>query len=913
MRISIEQPLILLLIPAAVILLVFSMHFMHLRSKELKIKQVILRCVVFSLLITALSGVSLLQKGTNIATVFIIDASDSVKEHQDHITEFVNSSLKTKSSEDYVGIVSVGKSSSVENFVTDKCIFKGIQTTVDPSATNLEDAVNLALSMMPEGYAKRLIIISDGAENIGSLKDTAADVTSVGCDVKTYTLPSSTASEVYVSNLTVPESVGTGEVFKVMVEVESNVSTTAVVSLYQGRTLTERKSVNLSKGTSLIPFYDTQNDTGLKTYRVTVEAVDDTVSLNNEYSAFTNISKKAPVLLLEGTNKSGAALYDMLCKMGIDCRIITSLSAPATISEMLEYSCMILCNVSIDDLPQGFINNIETYVRDYGKGLVACGGRNAFALGMYKDTPLETVLPVEMDINGEAEIPSMAIQFLIDKSGSMSDFGTTGNKLEDAKKAAILSLDNLRDIDSVGVIAFDDSYDRVVRLTELKNKREQVANSIGTIQIQGGTSIYPAVVCGVEDLKKYDATIKHIILLTDGQDTNNNYAALTRTMNENNITLSSIAIGADCNVSLLQTLSESTGGRMYLVANNKELPKIFTQEIYLSQNEYLVDRPGPVYISSSDDVINEVVSNGVPDIKAYVATTLKSRATELLQTEDQYPLLSYWQYGLGKTVAWTSDVSGNWSGDYFAWENNSLLWNNLIQLITKDNKSEGSYATVSQEFSKGILNYHTEEFDARTTVSATITDDNGVSKNVTLLPKSPGEYSADFDLTEEGVYSIAVKQYSNGTATSGLTTAAIKKYSPEYIFSDNDDLLGEYTRLVGGSEINSPAQVFTKNIRLVKAMKDITVPILLTALLLFVLDIAYRRFRFRLVPEGFYSRLFAKHKNAAKSAKEKTAAVSNNKKQEDETQKPSAKKGSKKKKNEPEILDTSLLLNRMKK
>ena len=918
MRISIEQPLILLLIPAGIFLLVFSARFMHLRSKELKIKQIILRGIVYSLMILALSGVSLLKNGKNIATVFIVDASDSTKEHSERITEFINNAIGTKSEQDHVGIVTVGKMPSLENFVSDKCIYHGPQTHIDPSATNLKDAVGLALSMMPDGFAKRIVIISDGAENIGNLKDTVADVTMAGCDVKTVTLPSSLSEEVYVSNLTIPENVGTGEMFKVMVEVESNVSTSAVVSLYQGRTLTERKTVNLSKGTSLIPFYDTQTDAGLKTYKVTVEALNDTFSLNNEYSAFTNISVKQPLLLLEGGQDFGRPFYDMLTKMGIDCVLMPAGSAPTNISELMEYSGVVLCNVSVRDLPDGFMNIISTYVKDYGKGLIACGGRRSFGPGFYKDSPLETILPVNMDINGEAELPSMAIMFVIDKSGSMS-----GDKLVEAKNSAIKSLELLRDEDSVGVISFDTYFSRVAPLSKLEDSRDDVQAAISSIQIEGGTSIYPAVKAAADELLNYKASVKHIVLLTDGQDGYNLYGPLIKQLTDNEITLSSIALGNDCNVQLLQSIAEATGGRMHLVTNNSELPQIFADEIYLSNNEYLVDNPGPVYITSNDDVIREVVAEGVPNIKAYVATTIKERATQLLETQEGHPLLSYWQYGLGKTVAWTSDVTGNWSGDYFAWENNTLLWNNLIQLVTEKKQSEGSYATVTQNLSSATVSYHTEDFSSNTTVKAVITDDKGNSSEVDLLPKSPGEFSTDFDLTSEGVYSIAIKQFNNGAAESGLTTAAIKKYSPEYTFNPDNTLLSDYARLTGGAEIDSPSQVFTDTIHLVKAMKDITVPLLVAALLLFVFDIAYRRFRFRIVPEGFYANMFKHFKDKrtafkaapTASAKSVTKETSDNESKKNKSDKDNKKKpprsGSSKK--EPDIIDTSLLLNRMKK
>ena len=53
---------------------------------------------------------------------------------------------------------------------------------------------------------------------------------------------------------------------------------------------------------------------------------------------------------------------------------------------------------------------LETYVKDYGCGFVCCGGEDSFALGGYRDTVIETVLPVKMELHGVNELPSFDVQ-----------------------------------------------------------------------------------------------------------------------------------------------------------------------------------------------------------------------------------------------------------------------------------------------------------------------------------------------------------------------------------------------------------------------------------------------------------------------------------------------------------------------
>ncbi len=922
MRIEVMHPYILLSVPVIIAFLIITAKLFLRCDRKKRIRAVIVRSIIFSLLALSMAGTGILLKGQKTATIFLVDGSDSLKNRESDIIAFINDSIANKTDSDYVGIVSFGKTAVIENFLTDNISYKGSMSDIDASASNLEEAVKLGLSMIPEGYAGRLVLISDGAENAGNLKDTAASVALSKASLLSYSLESAETPEVYVSNLKVPETSGTGESFAVTVEIESNTTSPATVSLYLGRTLKGRRSVILQKGTNTFVFADTQEESGLKTYSVTVEAENDTLSVNNEYYAYTNISTKQPVLIVEGEAGESSYLHTVLNSIGVDTVTVTPENAPGNISSLLEYRGIILVNVFASDLADGFLDNLETYVKDHGRGLITCGGRRSYAMGGYKNTSLETVLPVEMDIKGEKEIPSMAIVLLIDKSGSMS-----GESLDAAKKAAIAAVDNMREQDSIGVFSFDDSYSEVVRLQTLTDKAS-VHKAINTIRIEGGTSIYPAVQHAYKVLKDYEASIKHIILLTDGQDgfEKQKYTGLIKDINNDNITFSTVGIGAGCNTDLLNYLAEKCGGRFYLTVNGLDTPKIFTQEVYLTANTYIVDGEFTPIISSNSEIISTVAANGLPSLLGYVATTPKSRATVLLSSPDDDPVLSCWQYGLGHTVAWASDVIGKWSGNFFASpEINQALWTNLISYITEDIKSDGSYAEVVQSGDSTKVIYHTDEFGAGTDVRAVVTDEDGNSSELTLPATAPGVYEASFDMTGTGVYSIAVNQYEEGNITYGITTAAIRHYSTEYTFNDTPGLLEDYTRVTGGKMIEDPKDVFSSDISDVKAMTDLSTALLVAALLLFVLDIAVRRFNIS-IPVPKFVKPVKNEAKASSGKKEKVAAADDNavdkpeiSSEEPEKTKPKkekAKKASKEKeeKNEqPEILDTSQLLNRLRK
>ena len=133
MSIAFQYPWVLLLIPVIIAALIFSMKFMYSRNMAQKISRILLRAIVASLLVLALSGITIKIVGKDVTTIFLVDASDSVKERRDEVNSFINEAIKTKGRHDLVGVIAFGGNSRVEQFISKEVTFSGLMTWKMPS------------------------------------------------------------------------------------------------------------------------------------------------------------------------------------------------------------------------------------------------------------------------------------------------------------------------------------------------------------------------------------------------------------------------------------------------------------------------------------------------------------------------------------------------------------------------------------------------------------------------------------------------------------------------------------------------------------------------------------------------------------------------------------------------------------
>jgi uncharacterized membrane protein len=535
---------------------------------------------------------------------------------------------------------------------------------------------------------------------------------------------------------------------------------------------------------------------------------------------------------------------------------------PSELPALAEYASVILVDVPARQLTQRQMSALETYVRDLGGGVVAVGGPTSFGVGGYFKTPLERILPVDMEIKDEKRRARLTLVFIIDKSGSMSEVSGGVTKLDLAKEAVIRSVELLSPSDKVGVIAFDDRAAWAVPITPLDDP-DGIKNQVGTIRSDGGTDIMSGVRLASQSLPQDDSSVKHIILLTDGGADPTGIADLIKKMNQDDgITLSSVGVGQGA-AAFLPDLATAGGGVYHFTEDPSSIPSIFAEEVTLATRSYIIEQEFFPRQTSPSPILQGIES--VPRLLGYVGTSAKSAAQLILVNPDSPnpetpdPILAAWQYGLGKSLAWTSDATGRWAKNWVSWEQFARFWAQAVRYTISEGARSATDVRVTRSGETATLSVDAKSeqgaFLNGLEVQANVIAPNGETQAITLTQTAPGRYVGDFSPTEEGAYLIRVAGGEEGSSEALAQTAGwVLSYSPEYqialpteeegnVTPPNIRFMQQLAAITGGENVTGEyAKVFEHNLPPPPGAAQPVWPwLLLVATLLLPLDIAVRR------------------------------------------------------------------------
>ena len=191
---------------------------------------------------------------------------------------------------------------------------------------------------------------------------------------------------------------------------------------------------------------------------------------------------------------------------------------------------------------------------------------------------------IKVDLEGfhleqKTERAPVNVALVLDKSGSMN-----GEKMEQAKAAAIQAVELLNEKDKLSIITYDSQVHVLVPVTSVTDKRS-VRNKIRHIQANGGTALYDGVVAGANQLREYLSTngVHRVILLSDGQanegpDTPSELGALGAALIRENISVTTIGLGLGYNEDLMVQLAMRSDGNHNFVEHADLLAQVFNQE-----------------------------------------------------------------------------------------------------------------------------------------------------------------------------------------------------------------------------------------------------------------------------------------------------------------------------------------------
>ena len=849
--------------------------------------------VIVTCLILSLAGMEIVRRGDNLAVVFLVDVSDSIPDEAVNAEmSYLVEALKGSGPDDQSAVILFGADALVERPMLAGRELAQVTSAPITTQTDLAEAIRLGLALFPSGAAKRMVILSDGAQTTGDAQKAAEFAAAAGVQIIVVPFAIQSGAEALVTAVDAPTSLRQGEGFDLNVTVQASEPMRAVIHVAIGSEVVYEQTHELRRGLQTFSLPLKAGTPGFVRYQVQITPERDGFYQNNRLDGFSQVEGPPRILVVApapgdplpggGTRPDeSAALVSALQAAGLTVTLVTPNLLPSDLPALAQYNSVVLIDVPARTLGQNQMEAVQSYVRELGGGLVVIGGPTSYGVGGYYKTPLEAALPVEMQIKDEKRRPTLAIVFIIDHSGSMSESSGGVTKVELAKEAAARSVELLFPTDRVGVIAFDDTASWVVPMTELGDGRA-VVNAIGTIRADGGTDILNAVKAMAAVLPSDPAKVKHVILLTDGGADPTGIAQLVQQLNKQyGITLSIVAVGRDA-APWLENIALLGGGRYHFTTDAASIPNIFTEETTLATRAYIVEEPLAPKLVNPSPILAGIES--VPSLYGYVATSPKDLARVILESPKHDPILAAWQYGLGRSVAFTSDASGHWARDWVNWPGFPTFWAQAVRYTLGETQNTALEMNVTLEGEQARLTLDAlnrgGEFLNGYQIEANIVAPNGDTQAMTLQQVAPGRYAGNFHPTEQGVYLIRFTGQSTDSAAGGSfsqTAGWTMTYSPEYqrLESDPDLLLRLATITDGKVGSVTPAEIFTHDLSGSRAARPIAPWLIALAALLLPFDVASRRLiltkqDFIRLRESISARLTRK-KVEAKSAPRMTA------------------------------------------
>jgi Mg-chelatase subunit ChlD len=850
MRLSFIYPsalLLLLLVPLLIGLTLASRKAQSIRSPVRFWSLLTLRTIVMVGLILALAGTQLVRPVTDQTVVFLIDQSDSVAPTQrDQAIGIINEALKAKRNEDQAAIVVFGENALVERAPSALNELARLTSTPIGVRTNIAEAIQLGLALLPNDRQKRIVLLSDGGENNGNAGEAARIAAARNIPIDVIPLLSELGDDVLITGLSAPDSARVNQEVQLQATFRSTIATQGQLQVFADNELISTQQVTIPEGNSSLALTMPGGESGFHRYEIRLDAEGDTQPINNRAATFTNIQGPPKILIATSDTSEAKPLQDAINNAGANAEVVAPGQIPANQALLSQYDAIILLNVLSRDVPRAVQEALPRYVRDLGRGLAMIGGDQSFGAGGWRRSPLTEALPVELDPLDTSMQPNVGLVMVIDRSGSMSDLAGGVTKLDLAKEAVYQASLGLRNNDEIGVVAFDDGAMWALPIQPLPSAAD-LERGLSTISLGGGTNIRSGIEPAAESLALLNSSVRHVIVLTDGY-ADSNYADLIEEMRANQTTISIVAIGEEANPAL-QEIAELGGGRYYRVQNLGEVPNIFLNETVIVAGRDIIDQSFTPIVALPAVIVRTL--DGMPPLHGYNATEQRPAARTILVTPDGKPVLAQWQYGLGRSVAWTSDFKGQWGRDWITWGQFPRFVNGLLDLLLPPPQTQGlaleAYTIAGSTraaLELSALDDLGQPLDQLQLVGRVLDPgQQGIDLNFSQI--GPGRYRAEITAANPGVYlAQVVVQNADGEALGSASNGLVVSYSPEYSGQrDNPTLLADLAAISSGRNNPDRLALFEPIAQPVGVVRDIGLNMLWLALLLWPLDIALRRLR----------------------------------------------------------------------
>ena len=597
---------------------------------------------------------------------------------------------------------------------------------------------------------------------------------------------------------------------------------------------------------------------------------DSSVAIMNKSAFYRRVADNDKVNLYNFNlemNANNAALYGVTVK-----------NVPYTLEEISLYDQIVFADFDVrtlGDFAHRFINSVHTAVNSFGKSLITLG--NTYIQEDNQDNALQildSMLPVRF---GRSDGAPKSYTIVIDQSYSLIN----SSRFNVAKEAATALIGLLDDSSYVSVVAFWNQFETIYGPEPLTNAAEVVAR-INALEPKQGTSILAPLQNVYERIKTIATGLpngfsdKQIMLITDGEDYNDeardqaeklisdiyiNDGFVTSVLNLGGA-MDNESSGDSVYGQFLERLADLGHGNYYEHTSGADhLPDlIFGQMAEQEGNKVFTQDANVVVNKPADEVLDNISITGLPQVSGYVTSVARASAVTVLQIEHKregrpstnIPLYSYWSPGNGgKVASFTSALTGEWIKYWATAGLTEVFFDNVMDVNIPDQKSAYPYKFNVMQDGSAIQVRVTPDWHFGDTARIHIDLPGGDSVDQEMIWSGQYFYF-DFSTSDVGKYEIEATYSYAGSDYKAKYYLNIS-YPSEY----DEFTIFEASPLFRA--INGRGQVIISGDLIIENDKDelgiytqnLTFPLLLVAVVLFVVDIVVRKLKWEDVVSFF--------------------------------------------------------------
>ena len=515
----------------------------------------------------------------------------------------------------------------------------------------------------------------------------------------------------------------------------------------------------------------------------------------------------------------------------------------------------------------------------------------------------QSILPVQ---TVRSYTPPVAVMVIVDRSGSMSaaDEATGSTAYNMALSGARSCLNALSERDYFGLMTLDSEYETLLPMTQCSQdyKIQKAISKARELGTTGGTVFPGAIERASRALLSLNVARRHVIIVTDGQvpsDQEKEYLDYIKQYHKNNgITYSVVGIGVAEGSDVaknMQKACDAGGGRLYALTNMQDTIKKMREDLnapaikeinfetfYPNTSNTLSSLFTGIEFSVSDD--ERRTNRMTASLNGYFGVKVKSGAELILMGDYDSPLYAQWKFGKGTVGSFMCDLNGMWSSDFLSKTDKNkgsgrqFILNVVSTLLPTESIRENeitvsfkqnNYTNQLSIFTSlaegeqiiGQLKSMSNPDMAPISMNAVTTPAEGMMLSdlpfyITTAMDTSNNYSrCKFVIKSGGVYEVLLQKVNaEGTVLAEYRTYQSFAYSEEYVVEQEvtvTDLTAALTTLAeyGNGKLiannNDPIEVFDSFVTAIEKTFDPRYVFMIVALVLFLADIAVRKFKFK--------------------------------------------------------------------